>query len=152
MNGQVTIKLLVSDVDGTLVDKDKTVAPATVDAVRRLKAAGLGFTIISARPRSGMMPIAELLGIDEPMGAFNGGIVFKRDGTVIEHHMVDIDVVRGAMEEHEFSVFYVDGGLVKAALSVGRSDDLDQARRFISEGTNVDPKALGSLDTDLAAV
>jgi len=92
------IKLLVSDVDGTLVDKDKKVAPATVDAVKRLKAAGLGFTIISARPRSGMMPVAELLGIDEPMGAFNGGIVFKRDGTVIEHHMVDVGVVRGAME------------------------------------------------------
>jgi Cof subfamily protein (haloacid dehalogenase superfamily) len=92
------IKLLVSDVDGTLVDKEKKVTPATVDAVTRLKAAGLGFTIISARPRSGMMPIAELLGIDEPMGAFNGGIVFKRDGTVIEHHMIDVDVVRGAME------------------------------------------------------
>jgi 3-phenylpropionate/trans-cinnamate dioxygenase ferredoxin reductase subunit len=61
-------------------------------------------------------------------------------------------VVRGAMEQHEFSVFYVDGGLVKAALSVGRSDDLDQARRFISDGTKVDPKALGSLETDLAAV
>jgi HAD superfamily hydrolase (TIGR01484 family) len=90
------IKLLVSDVDGTLVDKEKKVTPATVDAVERLKAAGLGFTIISARPRSGMMPIAELLGIDEPMGAFNGGIVFKRDGTVIEHHMIDVDVVRGA--------------------------------------------------------
>jgi hydroxymethylpyrimidine pyrophosphatase-like HAD family hydrolase len=51
------IKLLVSDVDGTLVDKEKKVTPATVDAVTRLKAAGLGFTIISARPRSGMMPI-----------------------------------------------------------------------------------------------
>jgi hydroxymethylpyrimidine pyrophosphatase-like HAD family hydrolase len=58
------IKLLVSDVDGTLVDKEKKVTPATVDAVKRLKAAGLGFTIISARPRSGMMPIADLLGID----------------------------------------------------------------------------------------
>jgi Cof subfamily protein (haloacid dehalogenase superfamily) len=92
------IKLLVSDVDGTLVDKEKKVAPATVDAVKRLKAAGLGFTIISARPRSGMMPIAELLGIDEPMGAFNGGIVFKRDGTVIEHHMIAGDVARGVMD------------------------------------------------------
>ena len=61
-------------------------------------------------------------------------------------------VVRGSMEAREFSVFYVDGGQVKAALSVGRSDDLDQARRFISEDTKVDPKALGSLETDLAAV
>ena len=34
------------------------------------------------------------------------------------------------MEEREFSVFYVDDGRVTAALSVGRSDDLDHARRF----------------------
>ena len=64
----MSIKLLVSDVDGTLVDKDKKVAPATVDAVRRLKAAGLGFTIISARPRSGMMPIAAVPRPNQPPG------------------------------------------------------------------------------------
>jgi 3-phenylpropionate/trans-cinnamate dioxygenase ferredoxin reductase subunit len=61
-------------------------------------------------------------------------------------------VVRGSMEEREFSVFYVDGGQVKAALSVGRSHDLDEARRFIAEGTRVDAAALASLDTDLATV
>jgi 3-phenylpropionate/trans-cinnamate dioxygenase ferredoxin reductase subunit len=61
-------------------------------------------------------------------------------------------VVRGSMEEREFTVFYVDDGQVKAALSVGRSDDLDEARRFISEGVQVDRDALASLDTDLAAL
>ena len=91
------IRLVVSDVDGTLVDKQKQLTPATADAVARLKAAGVGFTIISARPRSGMMPIAETLGIDEPMGAFNGGIVFTRAGEVMEHHVVQPDVARGMM-------------------------------------------------------
>jgi 3-phenylpropionate/trans-cinnamate dioxygenase ferredoxin reductase subunit len=61
-------------------------------------------------------------------------------------------VVRGSMEEREFTVFYVDGGQVKAALSIGRSDDLDHARRFIADDTKVDPEALASLETDLAAV
>ena len=89
------IRLLVSDVDGTLVDKDKKLSPAVIDAVERLTKAGVGFTIISARPRSGMMPIADTLAIDRPMGAFNGGIVFTRDGTVMEHHVIDSDVARG---------------------------------------------------------
>ena len=48
----MAIRLLVSDVDGTLVDKDKKLTPATIDAVARLRAAGIGFTIISARPMS----------------------------------------------------------------------------------------------------
>jgi 3-phenylpropionate/trans-cinnamate dioxygenase ferredoxin reductase subunit len=59
-------------------------------------------------------------------------------------------VLRGSMEDHEFTVFYVDGGRVKAALTVGRSDDLDHARRFISEKTDVDTAALADAGSDLA--
>jgi 3-phenylpropionate/trans-cinnamate dioxygenase ferredoxin reductase subunit len=61
-------------------------------------------------------------------------------------------VVRGSMEDGEFIAFYVDDGKVTAALSVGRSDDLEEARRFISEHIEVDPDALGDPDTDLAQV
>ena len=89
------IRLVVSDVDGTLVDKKKRLTAATADAVQRLRDAGVGFTIISARPRSGMMPIADTLGIDEAMGAFNGGVVFKRSGEVMEHHTIDPEAARG---------------------------------------------------------
>jgi Reductase C-terminal len=46
----------------------------------------------------------------------------------------------------------MDGGRVTAAMSVGRSDDLEQARRFISERTQVDPASLADLDNDLASL
>lgn len=91
------IQLLISDVDGTLVDKDKRLAPATVDAVARLTAAGVRFTIISARPRSGMMPIAEALAIDAPMAAFNGGLIFRRDGWTGERHVIPRAVAQGVL-------------------------------------------------------
>ncbi len=91
------IKLVVADVDGTLVDQHKQLTFPTTDAVARLVEAGAGFTIISARPRSGMMPIADTLGIDQPMGAFNGGIIFTRDGEVTAHHMIDAEVAKGMM-------------------------------------------------------
>jgi 3-phenylpropionate/trans-cinnamate dioxygenase ferredoxin reductase component len=61
-------------------------------------------------------------------------------------------VIRGSMDKGEFAAFYVDDGRVTAALSVGRSDDLDHARRFIAERTQVDPAALGDLNADLAQV
>ena len=89
------VRLVISDVDGTLVDGHKQLTSATADAVKRLNDAGIGFSIISARPRSGMMPIADTLGIDEPMGAFNGGTVFRRTGEVLEHHTIDPEVARG---------------------------------------------------------
>jgi Cof subfamily protein (haloacid dehalogenase superfamily) len=89
--------LVVCDVDGTLVDKDKHLTQATVDAVARLRDAGIGFTLISARPISGMRWIAERLGLDLPMGAFNGGIVFSPDGTIASHATITPEVARGAM-------------------------------------------------------
>ena len=58
-------------------------------------------------------------------------------------------VIRGSLEDGEFAAFYLDDGQVKAALSVGRSDDLDAARRFISEKPKVDGAALADLGTDL---
>jgi Cof subfamily protein (haloacid dehalogenase superfamily) len=95
--GSGAIRLVVSDIDGTLVDKKKQLTPGTIDAVKRLEAAGVGFTVISARPMSGIMPIAETLAIDAPMAAFNGGIIFSRDGSVADHHVIDQAVADGVM-------------------------------------------------------
>jgi 3-phenylpropionate/trans-cinnamate dioxygenase ferredoxin reductase component len=61
-------------------------------------------------------------------------------------------VIRGSMEEGKFAAFYLDDGRVTAALSVGRSDDLEHARRFISERTQVDPAALRDTGGELASV
>jgi 3-phenylpropionate/trans-cinnamate dioxygenase ferredoxin reductase component len=61
-------------------------------------------------------------------------------------------VVRGSLEQGEFSAFFVheEHGHVVSALSVGRSDDLEHARRFITERTKADPEALADEGTDLA--
>lgn len=62
-------------------------------------------------------------------------------------------VIRGSMDDDDFTAFYVgDGGVVTAALTVGRSDDLEHARRFIREKSAPDPAALTSLDVDLASL
>ncbi|MGN6278311.1 MAG: Cof-type HAD-IIB family hydrolase [Sphingomonas sp.] len=90
--------LVVCDVDGTLVDSKKELSEANKAAIARLRAAGIGFTIISARPRSGMMWIAEALDLDAPMGAFNGGIVFDSSGEVLSHETIDPKVARGMIE------------------------------------------------------
>ncbi len=46
----------------------------------------------------------------------------------------DEEIVRGDPASGSFSVFYLDGGRVAAALAVGRGDDLEAARSFIAEG------------------
>jgi len=89
------IRLVISDVDGTLVRKDKSLSPEVIASVHRLRAAGVAFTLISARPVSGVLPLIAPLGIDIPLAAINGGIIFRPDGSVIAEHRIDPDVVRG---------------------------------------------------------
>ncbi len=43
----------------------------------------------------------------------------------------DEEVVRGSVADGEFTIFYREGGQVVAALTVGRSDDLDRARALM---------------------
>ena len=64
------------------------------------------------------------------------------------------EVVRGSIEAGEFSIFYLQAGHVAGALSVGRSEDLEHARRWISSHTHVADRVeeLGDLSTDLASV
>jgi 3-phenylpropionate/trans-cinnamate dioxygenase ferredoxin reductase component len=59
-------------------------------------------------------------------------------------------VVRGSLDEGEFTAFYLDSGRVVAALTVGRSDDLEHAKRFIVQKASPDPAALADPNTDLA--
>ena len=61
-------------------------------------------------------------------------------------------VVRGSLADGDFTAFYVDDGRVTAALTVGRSDDLEPAQRFIVERTSVDPVALADEGADLASL
>ena len=60
-------------------------------------------------------------------------------------------VIRGSMDDGDFTAFYVDpdSDVVAAALTVGRSDDLEHARRFIKEKTAPDREKLADTGTDL---
>ncbi|WP_210251317.1 Cof-type HAD-IIB family hydrolase [Aureimonas psammosilenae] len=95
------LRLVVSDIDGTLVKNDKSLAPETVSAVKRLRAAGAGFTLISARPPSGLGGLIEELGLDGPLGAFNGATIFQPDGKIVEAHRLAEDTVRGMLDLYE---------------------------------------------------
>ena len=77
-----TIRLVVSDIDGTMVRHDKSLSPANIAAAKRLMDAGIPLSLISARPMSGMGWLADALGLAGPFGAFNGGTLFDRGGTI----------------------------------------------------------------------
>jgi len=92
------IRLLVSDVDGTLVQPDKSLAPSTAAAAARVQAAGMALAIVSARPPRGMLWIADALHLRAPLAGFNGGTLLAPDGSVISQQTVPAPAVRTALD------------------------------------------------------
>jgi 3-phenylpropionate/trans-cinnamate dioxygenase ferredoxin reductase subunit len=66
----------------------------------------------------------------------------------------DQEVVRGSVDAGEFTIFYLRDGRVAAALTVGRSDDLEHARRLLAAGADVGDRAseLQDASSDLASL
>jgi len=64
----------------------------------------------------------------------------------------DREVIRGSLDDGEFTIFYLDGGKLAAALTVGRSDDLEHAKRLIAAGEPLGDRADALADGDLGGL
>jgi Cof subfamily protein (haloacid dehalogenase superfamily) len=98
MAGQTLVRLLIADVDGTLVTPEKALTPRAIDAVQELNRAGIAFAITSGRPPRGMRMLVEPLGIVTPVAGFNGGVFARPDMEVTETRPLPADVAAIALK------------------------------------------------------
>jgi Cof subfamily protein (haloacid dehalogenase superfamily) len=82
-NPQKPVRLVIADVDGTLVTQEKILTQRAIQSVMALRGAGIKFAVTSGRPPRGMAMLIDPLRIDEPLAAFNGGVITKPDLTTI---------------------------------------------------------------------
>jgi len=87
------VRLLLADVDGTLVTKDKVLTQRSIEAVRELRDAETLFALTSGRPPRGMQMLIEPLSLSTPISAFNGGLVTEPDMTVLEQKVIPDELV-----------------------------------------------------------
>jgi hypothetical protein len=90
---QTSIRLLVADVDGTLVTQEKVLTERAIQAVQALGTAGVLFALTSGRPPRGMSMLIEPLRISTPIAAFNGGLIVEPDMSVIEQKEIPRELV-----------------------------------------------------------
>jgi Cof subfamily protein (haloacid dehalogenase superfamily) len=106
------IRLMLADVDGTLVTQEKVVTERALDAVRQLRDAGILFAITSGRPPRGMEMLIGPLDLQTPISAFNGGLILEPDMTVIEQRVLPEELVSpiiDLMRSFELSVWIYRG-------------------------------------------
>ena len=106
------IRLLLADVDGTLVTQDKVLTDRAIAAVAKLRQAGILFAVTSGRPPRGMTMLTEPLELGTPLAAFNGGLFAHPDMSVIEQQVIPDDVTPAVIEvlaTHGMSVWVYRG-------------------------------------------
>jgi Cof subfamily protein (haloacid dehalogenase superfamily) len=106
------IRLLLADVDGTLVTQDKVLTDEAVEAVHRLHQAGILFAVTSGRPPRGMEMLVEPLDLQTPISAFNGGLIVNPDMTVIDRKVLPeplVSPIADLMTSFDLSVWIYRG-------------------------------------------
>lgn len=81
---QSSIKLVLSDMDGTILSPNRTLSPSTKKSAQMLCQVGVSLALVSARPPEGMLSYVQQLALRGPCAGFNGGIIFTPEGTVQE--------------------------------------------------------------------
>lgn len=69
------IRLVVTDLDGTLLSPDRTISDHAVEVIGRLREKGVLFTFITGRPWCAAERFAKRVGIDIPVITCNGAVI-----------------------------------------------------------------------------
>ena len=103
-----SVRLVVADVDGTLVTPDKILTPRTRAVVRTIIEMGIAFTITSGRPPLGLKTLIHDLDLRDPVTAFNGGLVVRPDLSIIREHLVTSKAAQSVIDlltKHKLDVW-----------------------------------------------
>ena len=106
------IRLVLADVDGTLVTQDKVLTARARQAVQGLHEREILFAITSGRPPLGMKMLIEPLELKTPVAGFNGGVFTQPDLTVISSLTLAADVAAETLvliKQHQLTAWlYTD--------------------------------------------
>jgi len=93
------ISLLLSDVDGTLLDSRKRITARTKAAIEKVHEAGIKFAVTSGRPPRGMKMIVEQVKLSAPIAAFNGGTFVEPDAMkVLNSRRLDNETAKAVID------------------------------------------------------
>lgn len=115
------IRLIVSDLDGTLLLDHETISDANLCAIHRIMADGIAFAVASGRSAESCGRLLLRYGLDVPIIAVNGGhVVDKPNGTTISLHTMDRTIADECMRIFEthglFGCLYTEQWIVYSSL------------------------------------
>ena len=132
-----SIRLLATDIDGTLLNPQFQISEGDLEALRRAHAAGIEIVLVTGRRHSFALPIAKQLGFDLWLISSNGAVTRSLSGETFHRDMMPAETCRrlcGAMQEFRGNTVLTFDQESKGAIVLERLDELGASiRRWLEK-------------------
>ena len=109
------MRVVATDLDDTLIWRDRVVRPRTLAALRRAREAGLDVIVVTGRMVQSLQRVMPLSLLDEPAICYQGAVVVDRDGRWLRHVPIEAELAKEAIAAVEAEGYdpnvYVDDEL-----------------------------------------
>lgn len=98
----MAIKVIIMDIDGTLVNDEKVITPLTKETLLKAQDKGVRLVLASGRPTSGLLKLAEELDMENHHGlfvCFNGSkVVDCQNHEILYNHAISVEDSKAVLE------------------------------------------------------
>ncbi len=131
------IRLLATDIDGTLLNPQFQISEGDLMAMRRAHAAGIEIVLVTGRRHTFALPIAQQLGFDLWLISSNGAVTRSLSGETFHRDLMPAETCRklcGAMQEFRGHTVLTFDKETKGAIVLERLDELGPSiRRWLEK-------------------
>jgi len=131
------IRLLATDIDGTLLNPEFRISEGDLAALQRAHAAGIEIVLVTGRRHTFALPIAKQLGFDLWLISSNGAVTRSLSGETFHRDMMPAETCRklcGAMQEFRGNTVLTFDQEAKGAIVLERLDEVGLSiRRWLEK-------------------
>jgi len=132
-----SIRLLATDIDGTLLNPQFHISEGDLTALRRAHSAGIEIVLVTGRRHTFALPIAKQLGFDLWLISSNGAVTRSLSGETFHRDLMPAEICRrlcGAMQEFRGNTVLTFDKETKGAIVIERLDELGASiRRWLEK-------------------
>jgi Cof subfamily protein (haloacid dehalogenase superfamily) len=132
-----SIRLLASDIDGTLLNPQFQISPEDLAALRRAHDSGIEVVLVTGRRHTFALPIAQQLGFDLWLISSNGAVTRSLAGETFHRDMMPREICRelcAAMQDFRGNTVLTFDKETKGAIVLEHLDDLNASiRRWLEK-------------------
>jgi hypothetical protein len=133
----ISIRLLATDIDGTLLNPQFQISEGDLAALRRAHALGVEVVLVTGRRHTFALPIAKQLGFDLWLISSNGAVTRSLAGETFHRDMMPQEICRelcGAMQDFRGHTVLTFDKETKGAIVLEHLDDLSASiRRWLEK-------------------